>query len=189
MSGGRGPAGAQVRHPMEASGQPGARYGHLQRRAREPSVLPVRRGAREVGDHRRLRRRQLLPGRAGHARADGDVPGEGAGAAVAVRDLARVVALAALLTIAGRGLAGAQEASFGPGEQMVHLGSVSFRPTVSSLGFFEDTAGYLYGAAGAVMTWVAPVTLPEGAELTEMCLYAWDADVSRTINLHLDALR
>ena len=56
----------------------------VQRRAGHRSRLPVHRSARGLRRHRGLRRRELLPGLAADAPADGGVPREGAGAAVAM---------------------------------------------------------------------------------------------------------
>ena len=56
---------------------PPACTGPLRRRALPVDVRRLDRGARGRGHHGRLRRRQLLPGQPGHARADGGLPAEG----------------------------------------------------------------------------------------------------------------
>ena len=63
---------------------PAAGDGFLQRRADEPPVLPVHRGAESVRDHGRMRGRyQLLPGQPADARPNGGVPVQGARPALA----------------------------------------------------------------------------------------------------------
>ena len=62
---------------------PGA--GGLPRRAARAPVPALRRHPRAQPGDGRLRRRQLLPGRAGHARADGGLPPRGAGGRRATR--------------------------------------------------------------------------------------------------------
>ncbi len=74
-------AGADGGLPPEIrarSGLPAAGLrGHLRRRALPLAVRRLDRAALPRGDHRRLRRRQLLSGQSGHPRPDGRLPVEG----------------------------------------------------------------------------------------------------------------
>ena len=65
-------------------GQHPARDADLQRRSRRRLRVPVHRSPRRLGNHRRLRRRQLLPGRHSDTPPDGRVPRQGAGVVVSV---------------------------------------------------------------------------------------------------------
>jgi hypothetical protein len=63
--------------------------------------------------------------------------------------------------------------SYGPGDQILTIGAAEFRPDNSSntydVNFFD---GYLYGNG---YSYIAPLRLPDGAEITMMCFYAYDA--------------
>ena len=67
------PAEGQARHLLHAT----AVRGDLRRRALPVALRRLDRGPRGRGDHGRLRRRQLLPGRRRAARPDGGVPSQG----------------------------------------------------------------------------------------------------------------
>ena len=72
----------RVGYRLQVSIPPATR--DLQRRSRQRLRVPVHRSPRRLGNHRRLRRRQLLPGCHADAAADGGVPREGTGAVLSV---------------------------------------------------------------------------------------------------------
>ncbi len=79
--------------------------------------------------------------------------------------------------------------SFGPGEQVLHIGAAEFVPGASGYvyqGLFND--GYLY-AGGTGFLWFAPLRLPAGAEIYGICLYARDSDPSAPVGLVLEVVK
>jgi S-layer homology domain len=79
---------------------------------------------------------------------------------------ARLVLTSVLLAPAARSAA----QSYGLGDQVLTLGAAAFRPTQDGYQFTTgSTDGYLYGFASHV----APLTLPDGAEIVQICLYGY----------------
>ena len=66
--------------------------------------------------------------------------------------------------------------SYGLGDQELTIAAAAFRPVQSntSYSFNEAGDGYLFGGG----SYYAPVDLPDGAEVTLICLYAYDPDGS-----------
>src|SRR5271154_6037018 len=64
--------------------------------------------------------------------------------------------------------------SYGPGDQVLTIGPAEFAPQGSGITYsFGGTDSYLYGGGS---TYVAPLRLPDGAEITLMCGYFFDPD-------------
>jgi hypothetical protein len=62
--------------------------------------------------------------------------------------------------------------SWGLGDQVLTLSSAAFRPMVNGP-ITNYSSGYIYGTA----LYVAPLELPDGAEIFQVCVYADDPDV------------
>lgn len=75
---------------------------------------------------------------------------------------------------ASAGLASATAAaqSYGLGDQTLTIGADAFRPYQSSCAYVTDVFGYISGPCG----FYAPLSLPEGAHITQMCAYLNDPD-------------
>lgn len=67
--------------------------------------------------------------------------------------------------------------SYGLGDQVLVIGSFEFRPAESMQAFTYTGPDLYLAGAGQYM---APVHLPDGAEVTGMCLYSYDPDASST---------
>ncbi len=66
--------------------------------------------------------------------------------------------------------------SYGLGDQLLTIGPTDFRPTFSGATYSISLAdGYLYGQGYG---FAAPLRLPDGAEITGMCFYFFDANGS-----------
>jgi hypothetical protein len=61
--------------------------------------------------------------------------------------------------------------SYGTGDQVLTLGPMAFRGRDSTLTFLTASDGYLYGYDPSFELYVAPLTLPDGAEIFQMCVY------------------
>lgn len=79
--------------------------------------------------------------------------------------------------------------SFGPGEQALHVGVASFRTVLPGASYIEASDGFYYVQTGTLVEWVAPVTLPEGAVVTEMCLYGYDISATAPAFVSLSAAK
>jgi hypothetical protein len=79
-----------------------------------------------------------------------------------------LVAVVALLASAAR----AQ--SYGPEEQVLTIGAAEFR-SLHSVDTYIDASGYLRYNGDLVH--LAPLSLPEGARIEKLCLYAHDSDL------------
>jgi len=90
----------------------------------------------------------------------------------------RSALLASALGLAALALAApALAQSYGPGDQELTIPAAAFRPTQgTNTGYVYNEAGdgYLFGGG----SYYAPVDLPDGAEVTLLCLYAYDTDGS-----------
>jgi hypothetical protein len=80
--------------------------------------------------------------------------------------------------------------SYGPNLQELVIGAASFHAE-DPLGDPGRTNGFGFLAnvtPNLVVLYDAPLDLPEGAEITQICLYAYDPDPSSTVNLHLERI-
>lgn len=78
--------------------------------------------------------------------------------------------------------------TFGTGPQEMTIDASAFRPYQAALGgAFNSSDGYLYATPGSANHYIAPVALPDGAEITLMCLYAYDANPSSTASMQFEA--
>ena len=66
--------------------------------------------------------------------------------------------------------------SYGPNDQVLTIGSAEFHEVNGQPFTYHSDSGY----AGGGNSFMAPVHLPDGAEITQMCLYFYDADGSGT---------
>lgn len=73
--------------------------------------------------------------------------------------------------------------SYGPGEQVLAIGAPAFQPAATGGSSFLSGNAYRYGQGG----YVAPLSLPDGAEISMMCLYADDPDAGSLVLAELDA--
>jgi hypothetical protein len=80
---------------------------------------------------------------------------------------------AALILIGGSLVPCARAQSYGPEEQVLTIGAAEFQPLVSGDGLLHDD-GYLYHRGS--LEFVARLSLPEGALIEKICLYANDSD-------------
>ena len=101
----------------------------------------------------------------------------------------RSVLLATVLCgVALAGAAPALSQSYGLGDQVLAIGATDFRPAAGSTYYLLNSDdGYLYGEAG--IFW-APLHLPDGAEIFQICLYANipDADSAVVGGLYAEKL-
>lgn len=69
-------------------------------------------------------------------------------------------------------------ATFGVGSQTLNLGAAAFQPASSTTTYFieedPDEAGYLFRTGGLIDSWFAPLVLPTGAEIFQICVYGVD---------------
>jgi hypothetical protein len=70
--------------------------------------------------------------------------------------------------------------TYGLGDQVLTLGAPAFQPAQDGYNYIVGTLpdGYFYGAG----TVVAPLTLPDGAEVFQICLYAYVVDSSLPVS-------
>ncbi len=101
------------------------------------------------------------------------------------RILARLIFATASLGFAAITLA----QSYGLGDQILSLGYAAFRPLGSETVFSQHNDGYLYGTSAAGAAYVAPVQLPQGAYITQMCVYANVTDASMPVLAYLNRSR
>jgi len=103
---------------------------------------------------------------------------------------ARGIRLAALFALAGAGGSSAIAQSYGLNEQVLVIGASEFRPIEEAPAApMSNTDGYVYGSATSATDYSAPVTLPEGAEITMLCLYAYDADPGAVVGTEMHAFK
>ncbi len=96
----------------------------------------------------------------------------------------RGVGIAIVLIAGFRGAAAAQ--SYGLGDQVLTVGASAFR---GRSGRIDGLDGYLYATSTNDSIFVAPVMLPDGAEITQICFYARNEDPSISIELGLQAVK
>ena len=63
--------------------------------------------------------------------------------------------------------------TFGPNDQVLTIGSAEFHPTLFNQPFTYTGPSFYLGGIG---NYAAPLNLPDGAEITQMCLYSYDPD-------------
>jgi len=95
-----------------------------------------------------------------------------------IRSAARVRVLLALVCLAFAARAAAQ--AYGLGDQVLTLGAPAFQPLQDGYDYVVGTIpdGYFYGLAGVV----SPLTLPDGAEIFQICLYAYVDNAGRPVS-------
>jgi hypothetical protein len=106
---------------------------------------------------------------------------------VAMNSLSRALARLTLVVVSLASAAGAFAQSYGLGDQVLSLGHAAFRPVQSDIVFHLAADGYLYGAAGA--GYAAGVVLPDGAVITQICVYANVSDAAQDVSASLDRSR
>jgi hypothetical protein len=80
--------------------------------------------------------------------------------------------------------------AYGPGDQVLVVGSSAFRAVEQALpGRMDNLDGYVYPGAGAASDYSAPVTLPEGARIVMVCLYAYDGDPGASVVSEMHAFK
>ena len=72
----------------------------------------------------------------------------------------------------------ARPQSFGPQDEVLTIGAAEFQARLAG-DPYVDANGYLYGG-GDIDYW-APLSLPEGAQIEKICLYADDSDPSASV--------
>ena len=77
--------------------------------------------------------------------------------------------------------------TYGLGDQVLSLGFGAFHPPQSDVTFHNGTDGYLYSSGGAV--YETAVVLPEGAVITQICVYANVTDAAQNVSASLDQSR
>lgn len=98
-----------------------------------------------------------------------------------MRQTFRIFALALPLLALQARPASAQ--SYGLGDQVLAVGAPEFRPLATGVAYsFGASDLYLYGGTN---TFMAPFTLPDGAEIFQICVYANVPDVSSGVSLQL----
>ena len=80
---------------------------------------------------------------------------------------------------------------FGPGNQVLNVGAAAFHAERSDSGWgYQDGDGYIYYTSGGFIPFmIAPVSLPAGAEVFSLCLYAYDANPNSSLTVTLDAVK
>jgi hypothetical protein len=75
------------------------------------------------------------------------------------------------------------------------IGAAAFQPSDSTSvyvingGGDAPSDGYLYRHGGLVDSWVAPLELPAGAEIFEVCVYGFDNALLPGLAVHLEAVK
>lgn len=101
-----------------------------------------------------------------------------------MKDLKRLLVF--VLAVSAGPAAVARAQSYGQGEQVLAIGSPAFHGVngTNPSPLYSGNA-YLYGAGN----YLAPLELPDGAEITMMCLYADDPDADSLVLAELDAAK
>ena len=94
--------------------------------------------------------------------------------------------VAILLAIAGRSEAEAQ--SYGTGDQSAIIGAAAFVGQTPGLEGALYPDGYLY-QPDFLSTFSAPVSLPDGAAITQICLYSTNFKQGSTLEMQLEAVK
>jgi S-layer homology domain len=103
---------------------------------------------------------------------------------IRLRGVARVCVLLVLVFLPSAVRAAAQ--SYGLGDQVLTLGAAAFHPFVYNYQFnYSLVDGYVYGLDGTG-EYTALLTLPDGAEIFQLCLYANVPNASSSVSLRLE---
>jgi len=98
----------------------------------------------------------------------------------------RVGVLAAGSVLAGIVAATASAQSYGTGDQVLSVDASAFLGQGIVGGISNE--GYLYAFGGADLTVYAPLVLPNGAEITQICLYARNENPDNVVRLGVQAV-
>lgn len=80
----------------------------------------------------------------------------------------------------------APDGPFGTGSFITWLGPADFRPKSSAIGYdFNATDGFFYQNSGAASYFIAPLSLPAGANVAAVRLYYYDSDEGSGLLLSL----
>lgn len=91
-----------------------------------------------------------------------------------------------LAVVALAAAAPALSQSYGLGDQVLALGATDFRPVNNTTTYsFNLSDGYLYGPAN----YLGPLTLPNGAEIFQVCVYANVPDAGSPVAISLIAAK
>ena len=96
-----------------------------------------------------------------------------------------ILAIGSLLVGLASGIAAAQ--SYGPGDQVLSVDASAFLGQGLVAGFTNE--GYLYAFGGSDLVVYAPLVLPDGAEITQICLYAKNEDPANAVDLQVQAVK
>jgi hypothetical protein len=98
---------------------------------------------------------------------------------------------AALVLAALVGLAGASHAqSYGDGDQTLTIGAAELDRALPIRDYILDADGYVYGEDPKAYTaFRAPLNLPEGAMIEQLCLYFNDSDPARVAGAYLSVMK
>ncbi len=103
--------------------------------------------------------------------------------------LTRQRLIAVAIVFAGALLPGGAAAqSYGGGDQVLTIAAPSFRGFIMP-GAIDPADGYLHATSDNYTEFGAPVRLPDGAQITQVCLYARDEDPSVTVSTVMVAIK
>src|SRR5512138_656458 len=77
--------------------------------------------------------------------------------------------------------------SYGTGDQVLSVDASAFLGQ-DIVGQFTNE-GYLYAFGGSDLQVYAPLLLPDGAEITQICLYALNDDPANVVDLDVQAVK
>jgi hypothetical protein len=105
-----------------------------------------------------------------------------------------LVVLAVCLASLGGRSASAQGGSFGLDDQVLKIGAAAFQAASSASGGYminEDLGedGFLYRLSGVIDSWFAPLHLPTGAEVRQICVYGFDNATGAGLSVSLEIVR
>jgi hypothetical protein len=104
---------------------------------------------------------------------------------------AAILGSTAILSAQDRRVSSAAAEAFGELDQELYVGAAEFRPTGSdnSYRFYDD--GYLYREAESFDydEYLAPLRLPSGARIHELCLYGFGSTSTGFAEVRLDAVK
>ena len=99
----------------------------------------------------------------------------------------RLGLLAAGSLLAGLVTATAVAQSYGTGDQVLSVDASAFLGQDIAGSFSNE--GYLYASGGTDLTVYAPLVLPDGAEITQICLYARNENPDNVVQLGVQAVK
>ena len=105
-----------------------------------------------------------------------------------MRRMLRTVMILHAFIALGAGASRAQ--SYGDQDQVLTIGAAEFERVSAEGDDALDSDGYVYGPTPATYyEFRAPLSLPEGARIEQLCLYANDADPDRLVGALLSAVK